>query len=87
MGKDGFLPDLAKATDDIKVQIVFCNAGYLLTGFFHNRWAPSAYDSHFVCLRMPCSRLLGEADTAACTTRRGRGTERAQKTERRVVPR
>mmetsp|Transcript_1426 Transcript_1426/g.3129 ORF Transcript_1426/g.3129 Transcript_1426/m.3129 type:complete len:323 (-) Transcript_1426:848-1816(-) len=37
LGRDGFLPDVIKATDDIKVQVVFCNAGYLLTGFFHNR--------------------------------------------------
>ena len=37
LGKDGYLPEIVKATDDINVQIVFCNAGYLLTGFFHNR--------------------------------------------------
>eukprot|EP00798_Chlamydomonas_sp_ICE-L_P010127 gene10127-8027_t len=37
LGKDGFLPDLANATDDIKIQLVFNNAGYLLTGFFHCR--------------------------------------------------
>ena len=37
LGKEGYLEDLAKATDDIRVQLVFNNAGYLLTGFFHTR--------------------------------------------------
>lgn len=31
----GFMPSIAEATQDIDVQIVFCNAGYMLTGFFH----------------------------------------------------
>ena len=39
LGKEGYLSDIAKATDDIDVQLIFCNAGYLLTGFFHNRRA------------------------------------------------
>lgn len=37
LGKEGYLEDITKATDDIDVQLVFNNAGYLLTGFFHNR--------------------------------------------------
>lgn len=37
LGREGYLEDIAKATDDIDVQLVFNNAGYLLTGFFHNR--------------------------------------------------
>ncbi|GAX76766.1 hypothetical protein CEUSTIGMA_g4213.t1 [Chlamydomonas eustigma] len=37
LGKDGYLPEISRATEDVDVQIVFCNAGYLLTGFFHNR--------------------------------------------------
>ena len=37
LGKDGYLPDIVAATSDVNVQLVFCNAGYLLTGFFHNR--------------------------------------------------
>ena len=31
----GFMPSIVKATQDLDVQIVFCNAGYMLTGFFH----------------------------------------------------
>lgn len=28
---------IAKHTKDIRVQVVFCNAGYILTGFFYSR--------------------------------------------------
>ena len=38
LGKEGYLTDITKATDDIDVPLIFCNAGYLLTGFFHNRF-------------------------------------------------
>jgi NAD(P)-dependent dehydrogenase (short-subunit alcohol dehydrogenase family) len=37
LGGSDYLEPIATATSDIKVQIVFCNAGYLLTGFFHTR--------------------------------------------------
>lgn len=37
LGKDGYLEGIAKQTDDIDIQLVFCNAGYMITGFFHNR--------------------------------------------------
>lgn len=37
LGKDGYLPGIAKQTDDLDIQLVFCNAGYMITGFFHNR--------------------------------------------------
>lgn len=30
----GYLDTIAKATADIDIQVVFCNAGYVLTGFF-----------------------------------------------------
>jgi hypothetical protein len=33
----GCIHDIAKATADIKVQIVFCNAGYIMKGFFYAR--------------------------------------------------
>lgn len=49
LGKDGYLPDIIKATSDIDVQLVFNNAGYLLTGFFHNRWATLAACPVVVC--------------------------------------
>ena len=33
---------ITRATADINVQCVFCNAGYILTGFFHTRCAARA---------------------------------------------
>lgn len=32
--RPGYLDELARATEDIDVQVVFCNVGYVLTGFF-----------------------------------------------------
>ena len=34
LGRPGYLEEVAKQTADIDVAIVFCNAGYMLTGFF-----------------------------------------------------
>ncbi len=31
----GFMSKIVEATRDVNIQIVFCNAGYMLTGFFH----------------------------------------------------
>ncbi len=39
LGKTGYLEMIAEATADIDVQILFCNAGYMLTGFFENTCA------------------------------------------------
>lgn len=36
MGRDGYLDEIANATKDIPVQLVFNNAGYITTGFFAN---------------------------------------------------
>lgn len=38
LGAAGCVRDIAKGTADIKVQIVFCNAGYIMKGFFYARW-------------------------------------------------
>lgn len=35
----GYLDQIAKATADINVQLVFCNAGYVLAGFVEKRCA------------------------------------------------
>ena len=40
LGKPGYLPQIAEATADVNVQIVFCNAGYMVTGFFETKWEP-----------------------------------------------
>ncbi|KAG2437279.1 hypothetical protein HXX76_005938 [Chlamydomonas incerta] len=37
LGGSDYLAPIVEATKDIKVQIVFNNAGYMLTGFFHTR--------------------------------------------------
>jgi hypothetical protein len=37
LSRPGYMPVIAKATADIDVQIVFCNAGYILSGFFYSR--------------------------------------------------
>eukprot|EP00891_Asterochloris_glomerata_P001686 jgi/Astpho2/1686/e_gw1.00032.150.1_t len=37
LGATGYLKDIAAATSDISVQVVFCNAGYMCTGFFERR--------------------------------------------------
>lgn len=36
LGKPGYLEQIASATADIDVQLLFCNAGYMLTGFFES---------------------------------------------------
>lgn len=35
LGRPGYMPRIQGATDDIDVQLIFNNAGYMLTGFFH----------------------------------------------------
>ena len=37
LGATGYLKDISAATSDISVQLVFCNAGYMCTGFFERR--------------------------------------------------
>lgn len=37
LGSPSCIRDIAKATADIKVQVVFCNAGYIMKGFFYAR--------------------------------------------------
>ncbi len=36
LGSRGYLPTIAKATEDIDVQCCFLNAGYMITGFFES---------------------------------------------------
>ena len=36
LGQPGFLDPIAKATEGLRVQVVFLNAGYVLTGFFES---------------------------------------------------
>lgn len=44
LGKAGYLEKIAEATADIDVQILFCNAGYMLTGFFENTCAEQSFN-------------------------------------------
>lgn len=42
LGAPGYMEKMAEATADIDVQLVFNNAGYMLTGFFENTYAAHA---------------------------------------------
>ena len=53
LGRTGYLPEVARATADIDVQVVFCNAGYMLTGFFETK-----------CVWCPCRGFLSAAASA-----------------------
>jgi hypothetical protein len=37
LGAPGYMAEVASATADINVQVIFCNAGYILSGFFYTR--------------------------------------------------
>ena len=39
LGKPGYLAEVQRQTDDLDIQLVFCNAGYMLTGFFDSMCA------------------------------------------------
>lgn len=34
LGEPGYMADVVKATEDVPIQVIFANAGYMLTGFF-----------------------------------------------------
>lgn len=34
LAKPGYMEEIKRATEGLDIQIVFCNAGYVLTGFF-----------------------------------------------------
>lgn len=34
LGRPGYMEEIKKQTEGLDIQIVFCNAGYVLTGFF-----------------------------------------------------
>lgn len=46
LGKSGYMKTIQDATADIDVQIVFNNAGYMLTGFFQTKFAPDVSPKH-----------------------------------------
>lgn len=61
LGKPGYLGEVAKQTADIDVAIVFCNAGYMLTGFFDSMCAVQpAVERPQQRLRHGCSSPLTE---------------------------
>lgn len=39
LSKPGYMETIADATSDVDVQVVFNNAGYIITGFFEDRYA------------------------------------------------
>ncbi len=69
LGKSGYLAEVQQKTADIDVQIVFCNAGYMLTGFFDSMcasagplaWGPgliTGMKSRRWCIRGRCSQRM-----------------------------
>lgn len=40
LSKPGYMETIADATSDVDVQVVFNNAGYIVTGFFEDRCGP-----------------------------------------------
>ena len=71
LGKDGYMADIARETDDISVQVVFCNAGYMITGFFHNRCVSSLSLNDTACAVTSAFHVQGAH--AALLSARGRG--------------
>ncbi len=55
LGGNDYLAPIDEATKDINVQIIFCNAGYLLTGFFHTRWVTGSIQDGMEGSRAACS--------------------------------
>ena len=47
LGRPGYLQTLAQATQDIDVQVLFLNAGYMLTGFFETKCAECSAGWHY----------------------------------------
>lgn len=39
LGETGYLETIAAATNDICIQLIFNNAGYMLSGFFESKYA------------------------------------------------
>jgi short-subunit dehydrogenase len=83
LGKTGYLEPIKEATEDIDIQVVFCNAGYVLTGFFESQPlekqlanlecnATSAVSiTHLYLQKMVAKKLRGcfvyTSSAAACT--------------------
>ncbi|KAK9866169.1 hypothetical protein WJX84_001062 [Apatococcus fuscideae] len=71
LASPGFMPGILDATRDLDIQVVFCNAGYMLTGFFHTLSvekqlanmhcnATSAVEiTHYFLSRMTAKKLRG----------------------------
>lgn len=67
LGRPGYMDDIRKATNDIDVQIVFCNAGYILSGFFYSKWVTAG-----TSLLPPCaSRVVWTVALQHMQPRRG----------------
>lgn len=79
LGKPGYMTEVQKQTADLDVQIVFCNAGYMLTGFFDSMWlshrSPSATVAFLPQKVAHCAVkavCLCDVDVHGCTMRSSR---------------
>lgn len=52
----GYMPSIKKSTADINVQIVFCNAGYILSGFFYSRWGQQYHNPALMAVHVVTCR-------------------------------
>ncbi len=66
LGKPGYLEKIADATKDVDVQLLFCNAGYMLTGFFESTWG--CFTSVSITSLAACLHAC-----LACSARAGHG--------------
>ncbi len=58
LGKPGYLEEVKKQTADIDVSIVFCNAGYMLTGFFDSMCVLSSLKPYKHTVRLCAHRHI-----------------------------
>lgn len=54
LSKKGYLEPIAAASDDICVQLIFNNAGYMLSGFFESRCAGSIWGAMVPIVKSRC---------------------------------
>jgi len=64
LSKKGYLEPIAAASDDICVQLIFNNAGYMLSGFFESRYAGSIWEAKVPIIDCRCFPSESRASVA-----------------------
>ncbi len=60
----GYLETIAQATDDILVQLIFNNAGYMLSGLFESRWVSTSLTLNRITHSCMITMVLYSTDEA-----------------------